>query len=220
MTTMNYCVYLTTYFGNKLPPFYIGSTTTNKINNGYHGSVSSQKYKSIWNEELTNNPHLFKTKAISYHTNRLEAFNKEEKLQKQLNVVQSDLYINQAMANKSFNNYGLKFGEQTSMKHKLARSGKPTWNKGKKCPQISKALKGITPWNKGKTGIYSKESKQKMSEARKLMVGQYNHSSETKEKIRLSNVGKKKPMAYCSCIKCKKTVGINRLSIHLCSKII
>jgi hypothetical protein len=51
-----YCTYLTIYSGNKLPPFYIGSTSVNRISNGYHGSVSSKRYKSIWLEELKTNP--------------------------------------------------------------------------------------------------------------------------------------------------------------------
>ncbi len=29
-----YCVYLTTYSGDKLPPYYIGSTSIAKISNG------------------------------------------------------------------------------------------------------------------------------------------------------------------------------------------
>lgn len=32
-----YCTYLTSYFGNKLPPFYIGYTTVANINRGYRG---------------------------------------------------------------------------------------------------------------------------------------------------------------------------------------
>ena len=43
----------------------------------------------------------------------------------------------------------------------------PAWNKGKKCPQISKALKGKTPPNKG-----------------------IPHTQETKDKISKSKIGK------------------------------
>lgn len=43
-----YCVYHTTYIGNKLPPNYIGSTSVEKIKKGYYGSVKSKSYKSIW----------------------------------------------------------------------------------------------------------------------------------------------------------------------------
>lgn len=41
------------------------------------------------------------------------------------------------------------------------------WNKNKKCPIISKKLKGRIPWNKNKTGIYSKDTLYKMSIAKK-----------------------------------------------------
>ena len=59
-----YCVYLTTYKGNKLPPFYIGSTQVVQVERGYHGSVRSKKYEMMWKSELINNPHLFKTGFI------------------------------------------------------------------------------------------------------------------------------------------------------------
>jgi hypothetical protein len=34
-----YCVYLTCYRGNKLPPFYIGYSTIEKVKDGYKGTV-------------------------------------------------------------------------------------------------------------------------------------------------------------------------------------
>jgi len=40
-------VYITNYKGTKLSPWYIGSTSKNKITNGYNGSVSSKKKE--WN---------------------------------------------------------------------------------------------------------------------------------------------------------------------------
>ena len=93
-----YVTYLTTYRGNKLPPFYIGSTSIDKINIGYRGSVVSKKYKSIWKQELKNNPHLFKTKIISKHGTRQEALDKEYNLQIKLNVMKSTMYINMSVA--------------------------------------------------------------------------------------------------------------------------
>lgn len=48
---MEYCVYVTTYLGKKLPPFYIGSTSVDNLKNGYKGSVMSKKYKNIWKGE-------------------------------------------------------------------------------------------------------------------------------------------------------------------------
>jgi hypothetical protein len=38
-----YVVYLTTYSGNKMPPYYVGSTGAKNIENGYVGSVVSKR---------------------------------------------------------------------------------------------------------------------------------------------------------------------------------
>lgn len=93
-----YCTYLTVYSGSKLPPFYIGSTRVERLNEGYRGTVSSAKYKTIWKKELKNNPHLFKTKILTTHDSRKEATEKELYFQKALSVVSSSLYINMAYA--------------------------------------------------------------------------------------------------------------------------
>ena len=100
MTNNIYCTYLTIYSGNKLPRFYIGSTSIDKIDRGYHGSVSSKKYKKIWNSELKEHPELFKTQILTTHETREEAFNEEVRYQKEHDVVNSNLYINMAIANK------------------------------------------------------------------------------------------------------------------------
>ena len=94
-----YCTYITFYRGNKLPPFYIGSTSVDLVSSGYRGSVSSKEYKTIWKSELKENPQLFKTKIISTHEDRKDALAKEEKLHKSLNVVKSSLYVNKSTAN-------------------------------------------------------------------------------------------------------------------------
>ena len=93
-----YCVYLTIYKGNKLPQFYIGSSSVDKVIAGYHGSVRSIKYGKQWAYELKHNPHLFKTIIIQKYPLRKEALAKENSLQTQLNVVKSSMYINQATA--------------------------------------------------------------------------------------------------------------------------
>lgn len=57
--------------------------------------------------------------------------------------------------------------------------------------KMSEAKKSYIPWNKGKK--FSEESKRKMSEAKK---GKPNHpqTEETKEKLRLKNIGDNNPM--------------------------
>jgi hypothetical protein len=93
-----FAVYLTTYSGAVLPPFYIGSSSIKKIKSGYHGSVKSKKYKSIWEEELKNNPHFFLTKILSFWGTREEALIEELRIQKEHDVVKSGLFINLAFA--------------------------------------------------------------------------------------------------------------------------
>ena len=99
---LEYCTYLTLYSGNKLPPFYIGSTSVENINSGYKGSVNSKKFRYIWKSELKENPHLFRSKIISYHKTRKEAFSKEESFHRRLKVITSPLYVNMAYANGFF----------------------------------------------------------------------------------------------------------------------
>lgn len=105
-TTSVYCVYLTTYRGKALPPFYIGSTSIKKVEDGYHGSVLSAAYKTIWKQELLNSPDLFNTQILSKHATRQEALEHELRLQKDLDVVNSRLFINKALANGCFGNMG------------------------------------------------------------------------------------------------------------------
>lgn len=162
-----YCVYLTIYTGNKLPPFYIGSSSVKKIEEGYHGSVSSKQYKNIWWKEIKNTPHLFITKIISLHKTRQEATEKEYKLQVSLNIMKkSTMYINRAVAN--VNGY---FGRNVS---------------GELNPMYSK--KNLTY---GKF-VRSKYTLKKMSEAssgsNNANYGTH-RSEEIKRKIAISNTG-------------------------------
>lgn len=93
-----FCVYLTSYSGNKLPPFYIGSSSVANVLAGYRGSVSSRKFKAMWKEELNNNPQHFKTMVLCSFETKQEALEKEKKLQFLLKVVRNELYVNQALA--------------------------------------------------------------------------------------------------------------------------
>jgi hypothetical protein len=106
-TQPQYCVYLTIYRGNKLPPFYIGSTLIKYVNNGYHGSIKSKKYKEIYKKELIENKHLFKTIIIKKYYSRKYAMFRERKIQEKLNVVKSEMYMNLSIA-KDFGWFGMK----------------------------------------------------------------------------------------------------------------
>ena len=131
-SNQKFCVYLTTYSGKLLPRFYVGSTFTENVKKyDYHGSPASEEWFDIWNKELKENPHLFRTKILSYHTTRKNAFTEEEKYQRRNNVVESELYANKAIANRKFN----MFGKHLSLEHKQKIS---KFNKGKTIADITK----------------------------------------------------------------------------------
>lgn len=99
MTSTNiYCTYVTYYSGNKLPPFYIGSSRLDRINNGYRGSIKSKKWKDIFKNEIKQNPSLFTIEIINTFENREEATTYELELQKSNNVVKSEWFYNESFA--------------------------------------------------------------------------------------------------------------------------
>jgi len=91
---------------------------------------------------------------------------------------------NKTISNQQKEKYrlGKKHSPETLLKMSLAKKGKPTWNKGlkgygageknafygkKHSPEILEKIRlsslGRIPWNKGKTGVYSEETKKRMS---------------------------------------------------------
>lgn len=123
-----YVVYLVTYSGNKLPKYYIGSTSMEKINKGYLGSVKSKRWKSIFEIEVKNNRELFKSEILSYHETRQDALAEELRVQKERNVVKSNEYMNESLAN--INGF---FGMMITDEHKtmLSKIAKDNHEKGK-----------------------------------------------------------------------------------------
>jgi hypothetical protein len=91
-------VYLTTYSGTELPSKYIGSTSIEKVNKGYNGSVSSRKWRRIYETEQKLNKHLFKSEILFSFKTREEALSKELELQIEYDVVQSNEYFNESLA--------------------------------------------------------------------------------------------------------------------------
>ena len=175
MSNSIYCVYVTFYSGNKLPPFYIGHTTADNIQKGYRGSVQSKKYKSVWREELWKNPSSFKTTIISYHKTKQEAMLREEFFQRKLGVIENPLYTNRCIAGKLY------FSP-----------------KGKKATEETK--KKISLNHKGMSGRrHTEETKRKISIA---AIGNKNSlgktvSLESRRKISMKNSGRKRTEEQC-----------------------
>lgn len=93
-----YCVYLTLYYGNKMPGFYIGSSSVKNVENGYRGSVKSKRFKDIWKDELLKNPHLFDTFIIETFNTRDEALIAEKNYHIINNVIKDEKFINASLA--------------------------------------------------------------------------------------------------------------------------
>lgn len=96
-----YVVYMVTYSGQKLPKYYIGSTSEEKVNKGYLGSVRSKRWREIFESEVKSNREMFKLEILSFHTTREDALSEELRIQKELNVVKSDEFFNESFASKN-----------------------------------------------------------------------------------------------------------------------
>lgn len=196
-TTLEYCsmftVYITTYLGEKLPPFYIGSTTFEKIANGYHGSVTSRKYRDIWRQELNENPHLFITKPIPNAAAETagEIVEIEAEWQRLFDVVKDPDFINQSFAAGGFHST-----RETALAAVETRRKNDIWHTEETKRNISEAKKGIA------TTIHTQETKDQMSRTRTGRTYSLEHraaisagvtgkvaSEETREKLRESHLG-------------------------------
>jgi hypothetical protein len=175
MPKLIYCTYLTVYTGNKLPPFYIGSTSIDNINKGYRGSVSSKNYKSIWKQELSDHPDLFKTIILTRHETREEALEREVVFHEAFSVARNPMYINMAHANGKFFTSG-PLAPEHKAKIGAAHAGQ------KRSPE-TKAKIGA-----GNTG--KKQSPETIAKISAAKTGK-KHTPETKAKQSAAHAGKK-----------------------------
>lgn len=180
-----YCVYLTAYSGSDLPPFYIGSASVENTKRGYRGSVGSKQYREKWFCKLKTAPLLFKTIILTEHDTREQALEQEEKVQRELDVIRSSLFLNMSYARGGFIR-----GPKTDLEKQqqsLRMKGKPCFpgsvrNTGKKCsPETIEKMRVAalsrakpTAEHKIKSGAahrgkkLSAETRAKMSIAQKL----------------------------------------------------
>jgi len=131
-----FCVYLTTYSGDKFPMYYIGSTSKTRLDSGYVGSVASKRYRDLWKSEVKNNRHLFSVTVLSEHMSRAEAFAAELAEQIKRDVVKSTEYVNRAFARAHGRFSGI---DQTGPNNPMY--GKKTTEEAK--AKISAALSGV-----------------------------------------------------------------------------
>jgi len=195
-----YVTYLIIYGGEKLPPLYLGSTSLEKIENGYRGSISSKKYKSVFKTELKENFELFDFTILSRHETRIEALEMELYLQKKFDVVKSDKFMNQSLASvngmfgmdvSGSNNpmFGKKHSDETKKLQKEKRGNDKRYELTAKHKEI------ISKTHSGK--VILENVRQLISETLKgRYAGEDNpmfgkkHTEDTKKKISEGNKGK------------------------------
>ena len=187
-----YCVYLTIYRGNKLPPFYIGSTSIELITGKkqYKGSVASKHLVHIWKSELKINPQLFCVKILSMHDTRQEAYDAEDKLLRARNAVNSGFYMNARCAKglgyhpKGSDSPRFKVPHTAEAKAKISKV-----HKNKKLTEAHKAA--ISAFNKAR--IVKPETCQKLSD---IALSRAPMDLATRQKMSRAKLGKKQSVAH------------------------
>lgn len=153
-----YCVYLTVYRGNKLPPFYIGSTSVKNLESGYKGSVTSRKFGEVWKKETRDNPQLFSVKIVKKFSDRKVALDWEKKAHVRLSVIKNPLYINLWTAGGIFG-YSVKGKDHPFYGKKLWTDKNPNPFKGRQHTSTTKKIIS----DKAKQRKASDETRKKMS---------------------------------------------------------
>ncbi len=96
------CVYLTSYSGDKHPPYYVGSTYLDNHYNGYLGSQVSKKWAEIVNLEQKENPNLYSCITLHKISSRIIATQIEDEIIRSLDAVNSELFWNMGTADGCF----------------------------------------------------------------------------------------------------------------------
>lgn len=136
-----YCIYLTVYHGNKLPPFYIGYSTIKKVKNGYKGTVCSKLYKDVYRRELEYNPHLFRTFVISRCKTQADALKRESFFQRHFQVHTNPMYMNMAISNEKFYCTDHSFKQTQSYRDNVSQNNRNRWADPVMREQLIKALR-------------------------------------------------------------------------------
>jgi len=126
---------------------YVGSDLYDRTD--YFGSVSSVEWKAFWKHEVKNNPQNFEKNTIvtCLSKNRKDLLELEEHIQREYDVVNSNMFFNKAYATKGC------FGDTNNHRH-----GKLHSDETKR--KMSESRKNRKPM--------SEETRRKMSESAKL----------------------------------------------------
>lgn len=183
-----YCVYVTTYYGDKMTPKkYVGSSKVLKIEEGYRGSVASKEFCQIWNDEIRENPQLFKTEILSKHKTRKSALEAELQFQKKNQVVRSEYWFNKAEARVN-GFFGMNVSGEKNPMYGKSRTGE----KHKGGENIAAGLKKY--YKSDRSDKHKLDSKKRLSENNPSKNPEIVQKNKEIWKCNQRNVGHKNPM--------------------------
>lgn len=223
-----YVTYITIYQGNKLPPFYIGYTSKEKISKGYKGSVRSKQYKDIWDSEIKNNPHLFKTKIIKEFDSRIEAVLHEEKMHVQFDVDKNPLYTNMIKSRHYWVNKGgykiseekrqnMKWGDDKERVEKqsieTSKRNKEVWESYSEDQRKARS-KRISESKKDQPA-HNKNVPRSLNEKEAISYGTKKAMDNEKLRKHLSKKAKNRGINKICCLECKKVLTAPTFQAHI-----
>lgn len=159
-----WAVYLIEYSGEDLPRFYVGFVRTIRlIEEGYHGSLTSQRWAELWHSTWQSNPELFKRTVLITTDEMSEASDIETRILDRYDARHNDLFAN--MTN-GFGGWALmKHTEKTkakmsqTLKGNTFRRGKKTSEEGRR--RQSESLRGLPKPDKFKRSLSEAWTKRK-----------------------------------------------------------
>ncbi|QIG73799.1 HNH endonuclease [Rhizobium phage RHph_N34] len=118
------CVYVITYSGDDMPPFYVGSKYTSAlVEENYHGSVASSEWAEKWHRTVKEHPERFRRKILHTFDTRKEADDFERKFLVHFDAKRHPLFVNLTNNHGNFCwPKGKKRGPMTE-EQKISRSG-------------------------------------------------------------------------------------------------
>jgi hypothetical protein len=168
-----FVVYLTIYGGDKFPPYYIGSTSLEKFNGDYYGSVCSKKYGEIFHRELLENPNLFDKIILETTDTREDALIKERDYHVKCDVVKNENFINLSFAVSGCYGLGLSGDEH------------PMWGK-KHTKETIEMIRGYTVVSDDGGETWKRiPSEQYNPEIHTTPRGEFNHNTTEATRLRV-----------------------------------
>ncbi|QIG69679.1 putative homing endonuclease protein [Rhizobium phage RHph_I46] len=129
------CIYVVTYSGDDMPPFYIGSVYTRRlIEENYHGSVTSGYWAERWHKSVKEHPERFRRKVLFTFDTREEADDFEREFLQHLDAKRLSLCVNRNNNDSNFSgwNKGIPTPEDVKAKMRGPRGKFPNMSESRR----------------------------------------------------------------------------------------